>query len=112
MVISRRSEPAARPAASLRMEMITSVVKAAPLPRTANSQMGPELSAREASTSPVTNNTGLTYLLSFMVFLVSFILLNMTFQMLASTADKNCGRNPGPSSTPPQSRLCDKAGGR
>jgi hypothetical protein len=112
MVISRRSAQAARPAASLLIEMITSAVKAAPLPKTANNQTGPELSAREASRSPVTSSADFTYLISFMFFLDSFKLSNMAFQMLASASDKNCGLDCDPSPTPPPGRVRHKAGGR
>jgi hypothetical protein len=112
MVISRRSTQAARLAASLLMEMIASVVKAAPLPKTANSQIGPELSAREASRSPVTNSVNLKYLPSFMIFLVSYNLINLTFQMLTSASDKNSWPDLGPAPMPRPGSVRDKAGGR
>jgi hypothetical protein len=94
MVTSRRRSDAARSAASLLTEMISSAVNAAPLPKTASSQTGPELSAREASNNPVANSAGLRYLISLIVFLALYILINMTFQMLASASDKTAAALP------------------
>jgi preprotein translocase subunit SecD len=79
---------------SILAERMRSAAKAAPLAATASGQTGPELSAREASSSPAASNAGLTYLLLFMLFLDSLFLPQTTALMLASASDKNAARRP------------------
>jgi hypothetical protein len=85
-MVMPRSSLAARPSpASLLTERTSRAVKEAKLAPAARNQKGPALSAREASASPITNNTGLSPFMSLPACLsLSFI----TGAMLASSSDK------------------------
>jgi len=85
-MVMPRSSLAARPSpASLLTERMSKVVKEARLPPAARNQKGPALSAREASASPATNNTGLN---PFMYLPACLSLSFTTGAMLASGSDK------------------------
>lgn len=86
MVMLRSSLAARSSPASLLTEMMSRAIKEARLAPAARSQKGPVLSAREASTSPVANSTGLNPFMSLPACLCpSFT----TGAMLASGSDKS-----------------------
>ena len=89
MVISRRCEEAARSVAPLFTERMRRSRKVAPHPTTASIQVTPELSARDASKSPVTKSASLVPFITVPAFL---LLVMATDEMLAPPSD----RYPGP----------------
>jgi hypothetical protein len=85
MVIGLLSPAARLSAASPFTERTSRAAKEAKLPAAARNQKGPELSAREASTSPAANSAGLVPLIALPACLT---LPSPTHAMLSPTSDK------------------------
>lgn len=87
MVMSGCSTQAARPSGALLTDSMSRERKAVKLPAAARYHRGPELSARDASNSPVSRRTGLIPL---MALLMPAMLTFSTGEMVASTSDTLC----------------------
>ena len=87
MVMSGSSAQAACLSGALLIDNTSRERKAVKLPAAARYHRGPELSARDASSSPVSKRTGLIPL---MALLTSAVLTFDTGEMVASTSDMLC----------------------
>jgi len=87
MVMSGCSAQAARLSGALLIDNMSRERKAVKLPIAARYHRGPELSARDASSNPVSRRTGLIPL---MALLTPAVLTLDTSEMVASTSDMLC----------------------
>ena len=87
MVMSGCSAQTACFSGALLKDIMSRDVKAVKLPAAARYQSGPELSARDASSSPASSRAGLIHL---MALLTPAMLIFDTGEMVASTSDTIC----------------------